>query len=82
MGIRLSNESEHGSQGPSAYAALFAWQSRDNFAPATEFSLELSGTVQKSIETFSESPARRVRTSARRETSFQRRREDLCATQF
>jgi hypothetical protein len=52
----LSDESEHGSQGPSEYAALFTWQPRDNFAPAAEFSRQGSGAVQKSIEAFSESP--------------------------
>jgi hypothetical protein len=56
MSGRLSNESEHGSQESTQDAALFAWQPRDNFAPATEFSLEGSGALQKSIETFNESP--------------------------
>src|ERR1041385_9239035 len=56
MCVGLSNEAEYGSQGPSKDAALFAWQSRNNFTPATEFRVEVSGAVQNSIETFSESP--------------------------
>jgi hypothetical protein len=56
MGVRLSNEAEHGSQRPSKYAALFAGQSRENVAPATKFSLEVAAAVKKSVETFRKIP--------------------------
>src|SRR5207245_3378912 len=35
--------------------ALFARKSRDDFAPAGEFSLQVSAAVQNSVQTFSES---------------------------
>jgi hypothetical protein len=57
VSVRLSNETEHGRQWPSEYAALFAGQSRENVAPTIELNLEVAAAVKKSVETFREIPS-------------------------
>jgi hypothetical protein len=81
MSVRLSNETEYGSQGPSKYAALFCLSVPRQLRSSDWIWL---GGFRDRAEEHRDPPrrlARHIRTSARRELpSFQR--EDLCATQF
>jgi hypothetical protein len=79
MSFRLSNEPEHGNQGPGKHAALFARQSRDDFAPSAEFSLEVSAAVEKSVETFREIPCAAFRLKRVANCHLFKREEKICS---